>query len=645
MGKRVTHASSVSTLLELRLLGSHEALLANCLGQLFAIGQQNLEWNVPPFRVEGYMGPSVSCVGKETGRGNACQKCNTRGNVSSGPDGMAFCYSCWKKLAHIIIQADCDLALDKGRLFEHLARKGYFKKGAVMCGGNATLYPGQAEKDVLNEIVCVLHRMMNPKPTILKYILEGYIKFSREFTPWFLRDLEDVKIMSFDEWNLPFQKFRRNLNLRFWQERTDANSHIFLGMSDQEITKALVQAPFLKMDKDIPTGEKAPRPIMPQQVAVAVVMGIVIKSISKALEKLLSSKTSNVVFACGSNPTMLTEVYRKIKNMEGKNFENDMSQYDSTQHTPFLLTVAEIYDYIFEHYISSDSDPGLIECFRKIRCKISGETYGYTVLGLFVHLAGQMKSGQADTCTGNSLINLFTHIYVLSHHTQLSPQEIYQQILMLLLGDDNAFCIPKTTPYERFKSKEGEATFQALGLAPKLNEKPFDDLVFLNMVAMPCSVNGSDDIMLSVLTGRFLYRLQIAKVEYPDFDAYLVAIAKCVKAIAGFNPILNAFAENLLNLHGKGVNAKGRQRKDRELEKSQIFKRNVGYYLSISENVNMNEVKANDNTYKFLANRYGLSVVDIKRCVNYYENTTCNINTHDLSTIIIQRDADRQDVL
>ena len=102
-----------------------------------------------------------------------------------------------------------------------------------------------------------------------------------------------------------------------------------------------------------------------------------------------------------------------------------------------------VYDWLIKNYFVNLS--ANFACnFKLVRKTLCGTTQRRTRYGLFIKLAlaSTMKSGQADTCLGNTLNNVWAHLFALAKNNNCSMREMYYRIVMHVLGDDNSTRIP-----------------------------------------------------------------------------------------------------------------------------------------------------------------------------------------------------------
>lgn len=567
-----------------------------------------------------YLGPGYSRIGSSDGRGDKCQKCGRCDHVTKCQSGLEYCYKCWKTVYGIITRNDTKIEVNHTAYIREMAKRKFLPDGMYCMGGSMARYSAQAKKSIENEVDAILARVTNPMPHVDAALFETYRKFVMDHLPTVFDKLKITNWVTFEEWNSHFPASRRAINLKTWLTlRVPGSDTDVTAFDENELRKLTKQKPFLKMDKDPhdegPIHKKAPRMIMAQSDQVAIVLGLVITNINKAIEDLWKYREDNgIVYACGATPATLSVSFAEAQRRGGRYLDNDFSQYDSTQHSGFCSLLCDIYSWIVDSKALEQLPPGLAHNFTRMRALICANTRGRTRFGMMLQLVGTMKSGQADTCLGNTLNNVFTHLFAFQRaNPDLTFDQILADLLMHVLGDDNSTCVPFTWSVDGI-----EDTMERLGLMPKLVEKQWEDVEFLHLLPVPVEAENVP-LRMTLMPGRILARLLLSHALPKDPAAHRVALSKCLMAIAGHCPPLSSFARALSQSAISVARFPKPRSFDRGLEKSQSVRSSFGWYLS-----NVSDFKdsayATDATHQFYMRRYGLNEAAYQELLSRIEN-------------------------
>jgi len=595
---------------------------------------EGIDLALPPVRVPSYVSPKLQDIGHVTGYGGRCQKCGTLNLTARSETGICLCIKCWKKSTEIVRREGNSVVVDERTRFSYLQQLAKWKQidGMYHLGGSLASYPMRSGKELDNELEAVYRRLTNPLPPVDQVEFNAFLRFVRKSLPVLLEKFNQFDLVDFEEWNQHFEPGRRRINETTWKTMNMGKD--MLPLDAKEITRILKQKPFLKMDKDIKgdglTAEKAGRFIMAQSNEVAIILGMVVQSISKPFEQLWKRDASKIIFACGLDTSELSETFYEAKMMNANYLDDDFSQYDSTQHSQFHRLLVEIYTYIMDNYCSTQDKPNLLANFWKVRTQIGETTVGRTRLGLMFKLVGTMKSGQADTCLGNTIINVLTHLYAFVKATGLSVEEVSGKMLMHVLGDDNSMAVPK-----EWDITGVENTLIKLGLLPKLEEKQFKEIKFLNLIPYPIEpLENGRDVQLGLLPGRMLERILWTHKLPAHKEAHCVALAKCLLAVSGHVPFIEKFAEGMMLAYGGNcteLDGRKKYQNDWQLEKSRTIRESFGWWLRDSLN-SKTIYKANEQTKSFLCDRYSLDLdtyeVALSRCERGHRTNTDSMIAH-----------------
>jgi len=527
-------------------------------------------------------------------------------------------------------------------LFKESKRK-FQPDGMYFMGGSLQYYTTCAARNFENELSAALARITNPKTHVCPKEWRRFEQKVYHYLPEFFKQLPDITPVSFDEWNSHFSQSRRKVNAKTWAEMTDKNGK-FKAIDKRTAQKWLRQSPMIKQDKDDHNSGKSPRLVLAQSNYVAITMGMVIASINRSIEKMLKiNADSNIIFACGLTPTELSESFQKAKDGDYDYIDNDYSQYDATQHFGFGRILERVYGYIFDKNSMSGFDPILLSNFTLIRSLIHTTTNARLRYGLYMRCTGQMKSGQADTCLGNTLNNIFAHLYAFSVAGKVTMRTVERNIIMHVLGDDNSTAVRRTGWSKGLNLQTITETMEKLGLMPKLEWKEFDEVKFLNLIPLPVQRRIAPSqlagktyvktIQMSLMAGRIAHRI-LSTTKRPEcVPAHCIGLSKCLGSICSHDPMGSAIASSIamrFGGHPDPNQVKGRVHRSQELKK-QVTSR-FGYYLDEllrTRRISLlqNSDKPTTATYQFYAKRYGMSVLDVHRSISHLKENSAYYHT------------------
>ena len=253
--------------------------------------------------------------------------------------------------------------------------------------------------------------------------------------------------------------------------------------------------------------------------------------------------------------------------------EDDFTLYDTTFHKEFHFLMCDIYKWM-------GMPPQVLKVRRK---QIVG--YGRTVGGIRFQIQGTMKSGASDTCLANSVINLLTHVFILSQLNGISMESVEKEISMIVMGDDNIFCL-NDLEYDGLRQQMGR-----LGLLSKVEEKDFQDLTFLNLTPFPTTYPRSWRAVLK--PGRIMARIQVSETLVKSFRSYQSGVALGMLPMAKGVPILEDFLKKLIS---------------RDERAAPIIERFHRRHLQTSIAYQYNE----QDVWDFLSKRYKTSVPSLR---------------------------------
>jgi len=296
-------------------------------------------------------------------------------------------------------------------------------------------------------------------------------------------------------------------------------------------------------------------------------------------------------FAAGKNGEDLARWFNACDH-SWQIIEDDFGQFDASQSLPVQKFLVWFYEKtgIFKN----DSR------FKKYKCAQSYKTNGGTSFGVKFKVVGTMKSGASDTCLGNTLVNVFAHLYCLAKINNTTIASLKSKVRMAALGDDNlAFVHPSLT------TKGLEEQMIKLGfLAKTLRKKRVEDIVFLNQ--RPYRVG--EEYVWAPLIGRLISRLFWTTKSPRDPLVYTSEIVRAFMTTANHVPILNDFLMRIWYLTSPEVIGVNKHRRG--------FNLTDEMYLKI---VNQSPSMESQETRDMVMSIYGLSSLDFDQLRHYIQ--------------------------
>jgi hypothetical protein len=241
----------------------------------------------------------------------------------------------------------------------------------------------------------------------------------------------------------------------------------------------------------------------------------------------------NLLFAAGLNAEQLSEWFSSRVARTAVFIEDDFTLYDST----FSVEAHDLCLRLFQKAGMEKNSPWGW-AIRKEQVMAPGVGR----LGHCYQVDGTMRSGVADTCLSNSIINALVHYFCLHEaNPHLSLSYLLANVSMVVLGDDNLMMLPPGIKYNGLA--DGIRDF---GLIPKLSvRKDSDEVVFLNMRPYPTDTPGL--VRFAPRIGRLCARLGFSVEKQPDPRAYLHAVAKAFVKSCNHVPILRELMQSILD--------------------------------------------------------------------------------------------------
>lgn len=398
---------------------------------------------------------------------------------------------------------------------------------------------------------------------------------------------------AFHLWNQGFPKSTRNLNLKAWKYLRDHQP------TPEAVRKFSIFKFFLKMEKLDKGGWIEPDVVIPRSIQgcspyAAVATGLYFRSIQHMVEKRLKE---NIHFAAGSDPARLSEWFMRMTKVCHRYFEDDFTLYDSTFHRLAHELVVEYY----ERITGGRAECGDPLAWSKMIRRAQVDAPGYTRFGIKYQTVGTMRSGVADTCLSNTLMNMAAHLYSIHVANPLVPlSELVMNVHMAILGDDNLAGLPLS-----YKTDGMETTMRSLGFLPKLKFTTDPMMTqFLNMRPWPVK----EGVRFAPKPGRLIQRLAYSvEPRKLDEQAYFFAVLKAFDDSCAHVPILRVYLDRckaLLNRTPSGMT----KRCNRGMEKSEAFKREYAWNLAVGFS---GRATMTEDTYAYATKIYGLTREEI----------------------------------
>jgi len=253
----------------------------------------------------------------------------------------------------------------------------------------------------------------------------------------------------------------------------------------------------------------------------------------------------HIFFAAGKTVEELSAWYTRYRKQRSSFWENDMTNYDSTITDEWQR---------FATRVLARAGGKHAQHFLGFKIAQSFDTRGKGTYGTRFRVKGTMKSGAADTCLTNSIINALSHWFCLHKlNPALTQQQLETQVALAIMGDDMLLIAQAGIRVEGI-----DKLMAKLGFMPKLKESAATGGCFLNMLPYP----QGHGWRFAPRPGRILSRLGVSAYPVPDVPAYVGAVGKGFVAQMGNLPVLGALARMLVRVGH-----------DRQYEKSWLFQR------------------------------------------------------------------------
>lgn len=187
---------------------------------------------------------------------------------------------------------------------------------------------------------------------------------------------------------------------------------------------AFVKVENLSYHSPLGLKEKAPRLIQGATPEFVVLVGPWIMALQDVVCRRLRPGNSNMVFTSGQSAEVIAECVTSVPGLSGF---DDIATFDLDQSAPWG-----------DAFVKWSKRWGAPVATRQL-LKGNVHTHGSTHHGWNYKCLGTRKSGDPYTSLFNTLINLFSHMYIFCKNTGLTPRETVGRFVMVAQGDDNAF--------------------------------------------------------------------------------------------------------------------------------------------------------------------------------------------------------------
>ncbi len=384
-----------------------------------------------------------------------------------------------------------------------------------------------------NELASLVRRQCadTPRPDVELYqrFDEWIHEHFNELFPGMERNLGPLDLTKdFHEWNAKFKKSVRTANERAFERLASP-------CTDEDVRKMLKIKMFLKLEK-IDKADwgsfdplTAPRAISSFSALCNVATGPPVARMQHALHAVwgyvsgvICNSLPSICFPAAMNLDKLSTVFTRAINRfaGGQALENDFTLYDSTHSPESQRVLLRIYERlgIFDDY----------PLFERVRRGQAGACHGLTRHGWEFIEQSTLKSGQADTCLANTIINVLVHLHILSRlNPTLTLGQILNRTFIAAMGDDNVLYADP----EICTAGMG-AMFEAYGFIAKQKQvnRP-QDVTFLNLwflEAKPGVYQAVPNFF------RLFAKMGYATEEQRNWRAYYDGVVQCFEPAFSF---------------------------------------------------------------------------------------------------------------
>lgn len=564
----------------------------------------------------------------------SCRECK---NKAQGFIPSSLCFGCAKK-------KKVELPLKPGSTIDQCQprakkenRKGIAVYGPIIAD-HAYLC---AASTYVNEYKSLVSRQCAPTPKadaklwaeVKAWVIDGFEDLFPAF-PQGTCCAGDLDPM-FEDWNAHFPKAVRTANVKAWDKLKKSTFDVRL------LKRWLTIKLFLKLEKydkalvGMTDPSLAPRCISSFRPEVNVATGPPIRQLQSYFHRawgdyqFSGSGVRGVCFPAGMNAEQLGEYFsnalRKVGASGYTAWEDDFTLYDSThsEHS---------HDFLCWLYDKSGAFANW-PWFEAVRRAQGGRCRGKTRHGLVFTEVSTMKSGAADTCLGNTIINFVLHLFAIAKlNGGLSARAVLARTMMAVLGDDNV------TFADPLLDLSGvPAVLNSLGFICKWKQRHNpSEVVFLN------------NQLFEHTPGKYIavpnfFRL-ISKIGYavesqPDPGAYVAGVAQAFsKSFSGIT-LCSTFIEHLKHVAGSRFSLANLRPDGTKVNKLRTFAREkihkaLEYQYKIWANVELEPTPLSDQSFR---DRWMITKQDEEHLIKVltsFDRVPCAISDPLLSALV-----------
>lgn len=411
--------------------------------------------------------------------------CLTCGTTLSGHIPTQMCFQCAKKeKVALPLKHGSQIGISKKRWRCKENVKGLSVYGPII--SHHAYVKAASTQD--NELKSLVTRQTAPTPTPSKDEWDSFEDwvFSPDNFKDLMPDFPENTLLYNDQSYEDFLKWNNHFDARV--QKANAVAWIYITrntLTNATLKRATTIKMFLKAEKYLktlmgsPDPSIAPRCISAWSPRTNVATGVPLSRLQAYFHKIWGRKGDgsfgNVCFPVGMDiediSELFTEWYPKIKGFNG--YENDFTLYDSTHGVRSHKFMMRLYE-----------RAGLLSWpwFEEIRKAQGGRCFGRTRHGVEFTENSTLKSGCADTCLMNTILNFLMHNYAIAkingkNGVPLKYSQFRNDIYMEIMGDDNGtFLAP------HLSVKGLPEILQNLGYISKFQKRDrVEDVTFLNM--------------------------------------------------------------------------------------------------------------------------------------------------------------------
>jgi len=271
--------------------------------------------------------------------------------------------------------------------------------------------------------------------------------------------------------------------------------------------------------------QKAPRLIQGAQPEFVVLVGPSIMALQDVVSRRWRPGKSNLVFTSGQSAEKVAE---HLTSIPGQSGFDDIGTFDLDQSRPWGEA--------FVKWCENWKFP--IAALQLMEGNI--DTHGKTHHGWKYKCQGTRKSGDPYTSLFNTMINLFTHLYLYCKFTGKTVEEARETFKMVAQGDDNAFIHSEP---DHFDWRGG---MLSLGFDSEATYGSLCELEFCSMRMYPTDQGWTFGPKPGRVLSKFGY--SINKPLHVPAGSYLRGVAKSQVDQFGFVPILGSLYRRILEL-------------------------------------------------------------------------------------------------